>query len=77
MSTDSENYARNLKMRLEAGTLSKTEMDRALVEYDAFRAAKRTQLYAIVSAIAAAVSAIASAVSTYLAYLGMVASQHH
>jgi hypothetical protein len=77
VSADRGNYANDIAMRFKAGTISKDEMLRALAEYDAFQAAKRTQLYAIISTVAAAVSAIASAVSTYLTYLGIAASQHH
>jgi hypothetical protein len=77
VSADKENYANDIAMRFKAGRISKDEMLRALAEYDAFKAAKRTQLYAIVSTVAAAVSAIASAVSVYLTYLGVVANQHH
>jgi hypothetical protein len=75
MSSARDNYIDNLNSHLAGGLLSEKDVARAIAEFDAFEASKRTQVYAVVSTVVAAISAIASAFSAYFAYLGTVA--HH
>jgi hypothetical protein len=63
-------YLAALTKQFEGGSLSQTQLLKAMADYDAAAATKRLPLYALLSTIAAAASAIASAVSVFFAYLG-------
>jgi len=68
---DRDQYAEMLARLYDHGTLTKTDMMKAIAEYDALAATKAMPVYALLSTIVAAISAIASAAAAYFAYAAL------